>query len=101
MQTLLIQLTVSLGLLAVASLVVDFLALSVCPARAVVAQYKTRTTGRFSTLRCVLDEDMTQKVRGLSILAAALAHFPIVLPNYISFCSFATIPISCMMSSHQ
>jgi hypothetical protein len=50
-QTLLINLTVSLGLLSVAVLVTDFVSTSLCPQRAVYRQYKQRATVSFSTMK--------------------------------------------------
>ena len=50
-QALLINLTVSLGLLSVALVITDFVAFSCCPARSVYAQYRMRRTVDMSDVR--------------------------------------------------
>ena len=51
LQTLLVNLTVSLGLLSVVILVVDFAALTCCPLKRVYRSYKERNTVDFSDVR--------------------------------------------------
>ena len=49
-QTTIVQLTAALGLLAVASLIVDFIMLNLCATRALMRQYKMRLTGDTTAL---------------------------------------------------
>jgi hypothetical protein len=50
-QALLINLTVSLGLLSVAMIITDFIAFSICPARSIYQQYRLRQSVDMSDLR--------------------------------------------------
>lgn len=50
LQTTLIQLTTALGLLAVASVIVDYVMLNLCATRSLLRQYKSRLTGDTSEL---------------------------------------------------
>lgn len=60
--TMLINLCVSVGLLAAATFIVDTIALYLCPTRALVRQYKTRVTGDFEHIREVFTSEMKQEV---------------------------------------
>lgn len=50
-QTMLVNFTVSLGLLAAAAAITDFIAFALCPARSIYQQYRNRTTVDMSDVR--------------------------------------------------
>lgn len=59
LQTTLINLTVSLGLLSVAVILMDLIALNICPLRNVYSQYKERKTVDFSDVRKRKGQELT------------------------------------------